>query len=91
MNSLPKTVTRQCRDCDFNLSPSVPEYSTLTTRLPSHPRVVEERELDCGETTNSRFSVSSVLIILFHIPSVCLIMTAVLQKLCLAACGLCGG
>ena len=27
-------VTRQHRDCDLNLGPSAPEYSTLTTRLP---------------------------------------------------------
>jgi len=38
VNSLPKTVTRQRRDCDLNPGPSVPESSTLTTRLPSHPR-----------------------------------------------------
>jgi len=37
VNSLPKTVTRQHRDCDLNPGPSVPESSTLTTRLPSHP------------------------------------------------------
>ena len=37
MNSLPKAVTRQRRDCDLNPDPSVPESSTLTTRLPSHP------------------------------------------------------
>ena len=36
-NSLPKTVTRQRRDCDLNPGPSAPESSTLTTRLPSHP------------------------------------------------------
>jgi len=35
VNSLPKTVTRQRRDCDLNLGPSAPESSTLTTRLPS--------------------------------------------------------
>jgi len=35
VNSLPKTVTRQRRDCDLNPGPSVPESSTLTTRLPS--------------------------------------------------------
>ena len=35
VNSLPKTVTRQHRGCD---GLSVPESSTLTTRLPSHPR-----------------------------------------------------
>ena len=34
MNSLPKTVTRQRRDCDLNPGPSAPESSTLTTRLP---------------------------------------------------------
>ena len=32
VNSLPKTVTRQRRDCDLNLGPSAPESSTLTTR-----------------------------------------------------------
>jgi len=37
VNSLPKTVTRQRRGCDLNPGPSVPESSTLTTRLPSHP------------------------------------------------------
>ena len=35
MKSLPKTVTRQRRGCDLNPGPSAPEYSTLTTRLPS--------------------------------------------------------
>ena len=34
MNSLPKTVTRQRRDCDLNPGPSAPESRTLTTRLP---------------------------------------------------------
>jgi len=38
-NSLPKTVTRQRRDCDLNPGPSVPESSTLTTRLPSQLNV----------------------------------------------------
>jgi len=37
VNSLPKTVTRQRRDCDLNPGPSATEFSTLTTRLPSHP------------------------------------------------------
>jgi len=37
VNSLPKTVTRQRRDCNLNPGPSAPESSTLTTRLPSHP------------------------------------------------------
>ena len=33
VNSLPKTVTRQRRDCDLKPGPSAPESSTLTTRL----------------------------------------------------------
>jgi len=37
VNSLPKTVTRQRRDCNLNPGPSAPESRTLTTRLPSHP------------------------------------------------------
>jgi len=37
VNSLPKTVTRQRRDCDLNPRPSVPESSTLTTRLQATP------------------------------------------------------
>jgi len=37
VNSLPKTVIRQRRDCDLNPGPYAPESSTLTTRLPSHP------------------------------------------------------
>ena len=41
MNSLPKTVTRQRRDCELNPGPSAPESSALTTRLPSHPNVQE--------------------------------------------------
>ena len=35
VNSLPKTVARQRRDCELNPGPSAPESSTLTTRLPS--------------------------------------------------------
>jgi len=37
VNSLPKTVTRQRHDCNLNPGPSVPESSTLTTRLLTHP------------------------------------------------------
>jgi len=36
VNSLPKTVTRERRDCGLNPGPSGPESSTLTTRLPRH-------------------------------------------------------
>jgi len=39
VNSLPKTVTRQHCGCDLDPGRSAPESSTLTTRLPSHPRV----------------------------------------------------
>ena len=35
VDSLPKTVTRQRRDCDMNPGPSAAESSTLTTWLPS--------------------------------------------------------
>jgi len=44
VNSLPKTVTRQRRDCDLNPGPSAPESSMLTTRLPSHVVVYRVRE-----------------------------------------------
>ena len=40
VNSLPKTVTRQRRDCDLNPGPTAPESSTLATRLPSRPVAV---------------------------------------------------
>jgi len=43
VNSLPKTVTRQRRDCDLNPGPSVLESSTLTTRLPSHPTEIKRQ------------------------------------------------
>ena len=41
VNSLPKTVTRQRRDCDLNPGPSAPVSSTLTTQLPSHFNIVD--------------------------------------------------
>ena len=51
MNSLPKTVrsTRQRRGCDLNPGPSALESSTLTTRLPSHPKpkLIVELEYQC--------------------------------------------
>ena len=37
VNSLPKTVTRQHRDCNLNPGPTALESSTLTIQLPSHP------------------------------------------------------
>ena len=41
VNSLPKTVTRQRRDCDLNPGPSAPGSSTLTTRLPVMQGAIE--------------------------------------------------
>ena len=41
VKSLPKTVTRQRRGCDLNPGTSAPESSTLTTRLPSHPQLLD--------------------------------------------------
>ena len=46
VNSLPKTVTRQCLYFDLNPGPSAPESSTLTTQLPSHPNAYY-RTLTC--------------------------------------------
>jgi len=47
VNSLPKTVTRQRRDCDLNPGPTAPESSTLTTRLPIHPCIREYDKIIC--------------------------------------------
>ena len=54
VNSLPKTVTRQRRDCDLNPGPSAPESSTLTTRLPSDPR--NSRNIAIACRTFSRYN-----------------------------------
>jgi len=43
VKSLPKIVTRQRRGCDLNPDPSATESSTLTTRLPSHPRFTQAK------------------------------------------------
>ena len=51
MNSLPKTVTRQRRDCDLNPGPSAPESNTLTARLPSHPFQRDHSEKHFSEMT----------------------------------------
>jgi len=44
VNSLPKSVTRQRCGCDLNPGPTAPESSTLTTRLPSHPALINESQ-----------------------------------------------
>ena len=41
VNSLPKTVTRQRRGCDLKTGYTEPEYSTLTTRLPSEGIIIK--------------------------------------------------
>jgi len=47
VNSLPKTVTRQRRECDLNPGPSAPESSTLSTRLSSHPTGSSKLDSSC--------------------------------------------
>jgi len=53
-DSLPKTVTRQRRDCDLNPGPTAPESSTLTTRLPSHPSGYGHQCFDMFHATRER-------------------------------------
>ena len=55
VNSLPRTVTRQHRNCDLNPGPSAPESSTLTTQLLSHP---EHKLLALNFACKSRLSAS---------------------------------
>ena len=45
VNSLPKTVTRQRRDCDLNPGPSAPESSTMGVN--SLPKTGTRRRRDC--------------------------------------------
>ena len=47
VNSLPKTVNRQRRGCDLNPGRTAPESSTLTSRLPRHPRLFSHRVFIC--------------------------------------------
>ena len=62
VNSLPKTVTRQRRDCDLNPGPSAPESSTLTTRLPSHPLTrIEKANEDSQALQTSKLSAASIV------------------------------
>ena len=62
VNSLPKTVTRQRRDCDSNPGPSAPESSTLTTRLPSHPYPVAKAYACTSSSSNSSSSSSAKVV-----------------------------
>jgi len=43
VNSLPKTVTRQRRDCYLNPGPSAPESSTLTTRKMEDVKMTDQQ------------------------------------------------
>jgi len=52
VNSLPMTVTWQCRGCDLNPGPSVPD-STLTTLLPSHPLDVTFESQDASASISA--------------------------------------
>ena len=60
VNSLPKTVTRQRRDCDLNLGPTAPESSTLTTRLPSqYPRgIIIRQQVAAVLTAKGRIAIA---------------------------------
>jgi len=51
VNSLPRTATRQRRDCDLNPGPTAPESSTLTTRLP--PGKYLDCQLDVQLSSNA--------------------------------------
>jgi len=54
VNSLPKTVTQQRRDCDLNPGPSAPEFSTLTTWLPSSRRTYVLNVISKGQQRYGR-------------------------------------
>ena len=62
VNSLPKTVTRQRRDCDLNPGPSAPESSMLNTRLPSKdtPNVVNKRAHSDIKKHNKRCTINKL-------------------------------
>jgi len=60
VNSLPKAVTRQRRDCDdLNPGLSAPESSTLTTRLPLGSDRVKS-PVECSMLAASCFSVTGM-------------------------------
>jgi len=65
VNSLPKTVTRQRRDCDLNPGPSAPESSTLTTRYTEPPQSMYNNDNNKGslsaEITRDHISVPAPL------------------------------
>jgi len=78
-NSLPKTITRQRRDCDLNPGPSAPESSTLTTQLTSYPsmtsnnRVIDQqmtkrpwKQKGTQHTRDKRVSIQRCLVLHFR-------------------------
>jgi len=79
VNSLPETVTRQCRNCDLNPGPSLPESSTLSTQLPSHPLLagIGSDRLQCssfaavlsvGGCTEREFGDEACMLRIFYSP-----------------------
>jgi len=69
VNSLPKTVIQQRRGCDLNPGPTVPESSTLTTRLPSHPEIKDSNNKH-GSVRMTRTQFSEFVILCFYSCSV---------------------
>jgi len=53
VNSLPKTVTRQRRDCDLNPDTSAPESSTLTTQSTEPPNCTTAQIVTMYNTYNT--------------------------------------
>jgi len=55
VNSLPKTVTRQRCGCDLNPGLTAPESTTLTTPVPSHPKLTLAQNIQLsGRTEEER-------------------------------------
>ena len=59
VNSLHKTVIRQRCGCDLNPGPSVPESSTITTRLRSHPKTIRR---DCWQMMVTLVGINQLLL-----------------------------
>jgi len=62
VNSLPKTVTRQRRDCNLNPGPSAPESSMLTTRLQSQPKTQHSINIEIDNNNDAEMNTSTIKI-----------------------------
>ena len=62
MNTLPKTVARQRRDCDLNPDPSALQSSALTTRLPSRRDMGSALETTTCSSESATVLVASLLL-----------------------------